>query len=93
MRGCITLIVLIGSAMVAITYLGVWFLVLCVAALAYLALAGVGRALGWIGREWEDDCITVPERLPEADGQDYVGAGVVGGSARSGSGSAESGDR
>lgn len=50
MRGCITLIILVGSAMVAVTYLGAWMVVLLVGALAALALMGLGHALTWIGR-------------------------------------------
>lgn len=49
MRGCITLVVLVGSAMVAVTWLGVWVLVLLIAGIMYLALMTVGKALGWFG--------------------------------------------
>lgn len=47
--------------MVAVTWLGVWVLVLLIAGLIYLALMTVGKALGWFGQavkgpeigEWE----------------------------------------
>lgn len=66
--------------MVAVTWLGLWVLVLFIAALMYLLMLAVGKALGWFGEqvkgpeigEWE-----VYERSDEGVRQTEDHDGVI----------------